>query len=165
MLHWRLGGGSWPILRLFRVLLSTYGDQLGGCLEQPWLFFQNLGVLFGLLDPCWDNINCGNPKAPPVESPPDWDAPWGGTGNWSAPWGGHEPQAVVHIYEDWCNIVKSPFLKRVAPPFPENSSRGHHTWLIDASLNSLVFHAMAQPQLLFVNTEGFQGQMKIDCST
>ena len=92
------GGRIMAYLETLWVLLGAYWDQLGGCLEQPWLFLHNLGVLFGLLGPCWDNTIVATPKRP-LGKTYKLGRALRGTGNWSAPrGGGHEPQTLVHIY-------------------------------------------------------------------
>ena len=71
------------ILAYLGTLLGLLGRILGpsgGLSGTTLLFFHKiLWSFLGLLGQCWDNINCGNPKAPHVENPQIGTHPgWGG---------------------------------------------------------------------------------------
>ena len=90
------------ILAYLGTLLGILGRILGpvGRLSGTTLVvFHNFGVFLGLLGPCWDNINCGDPKAPLVENPQIGTHPGGEPEIGTHPGGGgHEPQTLVHIW-------------------------------------------------------------------
>ena len=96
------GGGSWPILGLFWVFLGAYWDHLGGCLEQPWLFFHNLGVLFGPSWPMLGQYQLWQPQSAPCGKPPNWDAPWGEPEIGAHPgggWGSRTPDPSTYMHQ------------------------------------------------------------------
>ena len=98
MFCWRLGedlGLSWDC---FGSSWAQIGTIWGAVWNNLGSFFRILGSFLGLLGQRWDNINCGNPRAPPVENPQIGTHPGGNQKLERTLGGGHEPQTLVHIY-------------------------------------------------------------------
>ena len=84
---------------LFGSSWAHIGTIWGAVWNNLGSFFTILGSFLGLLGQCWDNINCGNPKAPPVENPQIGTHPGGNRKlERTLGGGGHEPQTLVHIF-------------------------------------------------------------------